>query len=93
MKQRTELALYQVLGKRPEMMRLRASTGTVWFCHSVPDSTSVTSIRKASKAPSSVDQDRRKLSHDTSLTVTLVTAGISSAGRQQTHQHHNANTK
>lgn len=74
------LALYHVVGERPVMTRLRASAGAVWFCHSAPVSASVTSIKKASNAPSSADQDRRKLSHDTSLTVTLVTTGFSSSG-------------
>lgn len=73
-------ALYQVVGERPETARLRASAGTVWFCHSAPVSASVTSIKKAWKAPSSADQDKRKLSHDTSLMVTLVTTGFSSSG-------------
>lgn len=74
------LTLYHVVGKRPEMARLRASPETVWFCHSEPVSASVTSIKKAWKAPSSADQDKRKLSHDTSLTVMLVTTGFSFSG-------------
>ncbi len=81
------LALYQVVGDSPEMVRLRALAGAVWFCHSAPVSASVTSIKKAWKAPSSADQDKRKLSHDTSLMVKFVTTGFSSSGWWQIHQH------
>lgn len=73
------LALYQVAGVRPEMTMLLASPVMVWFCQSTPISASLIWMKKAWKALSSADQDRRKLSHDMSLIVRLVTTGFSSS--------------
>lgn len=81
------LTLYQVVGRRPEMARLWASPETVWFCQADPVSASITVIKKAWKTPLSADQDKRKLSHDTSLTVKLATTGFSSSGSWQAHRH------